>query len=193
MSAIPSGSCRLGSPGTDRRPLHVDASPRVPADRTREPSSASPLRYALLVALAFAVLATLLAGRALCASAPATMKLILLRHPFVAEVARTEAERERGLMYRKSLPPDRGMLFIFPAESIEYFWMKNTLIPLDVAFMDSKGTILTIKTMKPLDETPVSSEKPCKYALEMNAGYFAKIGAKPGDAIKGIDFSLAGE
>lgn len=96
-----------------------------------------------------------------------------------AEIARTPEERSRGLMYRTNLKDDEGMLFIF--ENVEYhsFWMKNTLIPLDVAFFDEQGFLIELHTMSVDDgeKTYVSSEV-SKYALEMNAGWFEKHGLK---------------
>ena len=92
-----------------------------------------------------------------------------------AEIARTPQEREKGLMFRTALGENEGMLFIFPKESIRSFWMKNTLIPLDVGYFDAQGFFIEAKTMLPDDgeKTHVSSE-PALYALEMNAGWFKK-------------------
>jgi uncharacterized membrane protein (UPF0127 family) len=102
------------------------------------------------------------------------------------EIADTEAEREKGLMYRTALGEDRGMLFVFDKEQELTFWMKNTLIPLSVAFMDSEGRIVDIQDMKPLDDDPphyVSAE-PSQYALEVNQGFFEEHGVKVGDKAK---------
>lgn len=109
---------------------------------------------------------------------------IIGRTRIQVEVARTPAEWQKGLMHRKRLPPDRGMLFIFQEEAVRFFWMKDTPIPLDVAFLDSSGKILAIKTMKPFSLEAVSSEKACRYALEVNAGFFKKIKARPGERIR---------
>jgi uncharacterized protein len=100
------------------------------------------------------------------------------------EVADTEPERELGLMGRTALPEDRGMLFVFDREQELTFWMKDTLIPLSVAFMDSEGRIVDIQDMKPLDDDPphyVSAE-PSQYALEVNQGFFEEHGIKVGDS-----------
>lgn len=102
----------------------------------------------------------------------------------ILEIADTPENRTRGLMFRKTLPANHGMLFVFPNDEVRYFWMKNTLIPLDIAFLDKSGTILTIKTMKPENSELVSSEKPSRYALEVNAGFFRKVHAHPGEKIK---------
>jgi uncharacterized membrane protein (UPF0127 family) len=114
------------------------------------------------------------------------MKLWVDHHKLIVEVAKTPREQEKGLMDRHHLAWDHGMLFVFKNDEIRYFWMKDTFIPLDIAFLDSHGKILVIKSMKPLDLTPVSSEKPCRYALEVHQGYFKKIHANVGDKVLGI-------
>jgi uncharacterized membrane protein (UPF0127 family) len=98
-----------------------------------------------------------------------------------AEIADTEAEREKGLMYRTSMPENRGMLFVFDQPAILYFWMKNTRIPLSVAFMDPKGRIVDIQDMKPETKTKHASKQPAQYALEMNRGFFKKHHIGVGD------------
>ncbi len=99
------------------------------------------------------------------------------------EIADDVFEQSRGLMYRTALAEDRGMLFVYPDEEVRSFWMKNTLIPLSVAFIDSEGRIVDIQDMKPLDDDPphyVSAE-PAQYALEVNQGFFEEHGVKVGD------------
>jgi uncharacterized membrane protein (UPF0127 family) len=99
------------------------------------------------------------------------------------EIADDPWERARGLMYRTALGKDRGMLFVYPEERELSFWMKNTYIPLSIAYIDSKGRIADILDMKPLDDRPpnyVSSE-PVQYALEVNQGFFEEQGVKVGD------------
>jgi uncharacterized membrane protein (UPF0127 family) len=99
------------------------------------------------------------------------------------EIADDHFERARGLMYRTALAENRGMLFVFPDEEERSFWMRNTLIPLSIAFMDSEGRIVDIQDMKPLDDDPphyVSAE-PAQYALEVNKGFFEERGVKVGD------------
>ncbi len=99
------------------------------------------------------------------------------------EVADDPFERTKGLMYRKALGEDRGMLFVFSREQPLSFWMKNTYIPLSIAYIDSEGRITDILDMKPLDDKPphyVSSE-PVQYALEVNQGFFKEQGVKVGD------------
>jgi uncharacterized membrane protein (UPF0127 family) len=99
------------------------------------------------------------------------------------EIADDPSEQTRGLMERTSLGEDRGMLFVYPDEEVRSFWMKNTLIPLSIAFIASDGSIVDLQDMKPLDDDPphyVSAE-PAQYALEVNKGYFEKHGIKVGD------------
>ena len=99
------------------------------------------------------------------------------------EIADNAFERARGLMYRTVLAEDRGMLFIYDAEQKLSFWMKNTFIPLSIAFIDSEGRIVDIQDMKPLDDDPPHyvSAKPAQYALEVNQGFFEERGVKVGD------------
>ena len=99
------------------------------------------------------------------------------------EIADDPPEQTRGLMERTALGEDRGMLFVYPDEEVRSFWMKNTLIPLSIAFIASDGSIVDLQDMKPLDDEPphyVSAE-PARYALEVNKGYFEKHGIKVGD------------
>jgi uncharacterized protein len=99
------------------------------------------------------------------------------------EIADDTPEQTRGLMGRTALGEDRGMLFVYPDEEVLSFWMKNTLIPLSIAYIASDGTIVDLQDMKPLDDDPphyVSAE-PARYALEVNQGYFEKHGIKVGD------------
>jgi uncharacterized membrane protein (UPF0127 family) len=104
-----------------------------------------------------------------------------------AEVARAEPELSQGLMYRRFLAPDSGMLFIFDRESMQRFWMKNTLIPLSIAFISREGIITDVLEMAPLDTTSdYSSSRPVSAALEMNSGWFESRGVAPGDTIRGI-------
>ncbi|MDR2881532.1 MAG: DUF192 domain-containing protein [Azoarcus sp.] len=102
------------------------------------------------------------------------------------EVAADEKTRQLGLMYRSSLPPDQGMLFVYSSSIRLCMWMKNTLIPLSVAFLDEEGRILNIEDMTPLSEESHCSSRPARYALEMNQGWFAKHGVKAGDRIEGV-------
>ncbi len=98
-------------------------------------------------------------------------------------VAETRYEREKGLMYRTSLAPDSGMFFVFDRPDTLYFWMKNTLIPLDIAFIDTDFVIVDIKHGRREDTSIIQSSEPCIYALEVNFGYFRKHGIKAGDTL----------
>ena len=102
------------------------------------------------------------------------------------EVASTEAEHERGLMYRKSLPADSGMLFDFKGPAKTCMWMKDTYIPLSVAFIDVNGKVVNIEEMKARTTTSHCSKDWIRYALEMNAKWFSRNGVKPGSRIKGL-------
>jgi hypothetical protein len=96
-------------------------------------------------------------------------------------------DRALGLMFRRSLAPDSGMLFVFDSDDFQRFWMKNTLIPLSIAYITSDSLITDILEMAQLDTTtPYLSSKPVRYALEMNSGWFQSKGIKPGDTIRGI-------
>jgi uncharacterized membrane protein (UPF0127 family) len=116
-----------------------------------------------------------------------TLELSAGIHLIRAEVANTFDSRARGLMFRKSLGANVGMLFVFPDVSPHCMWMKNTFVPLSVAFMDEQGTIVSIHDMKPHDETSHCAAKPARFALEMNLGWFAQKGVKPGAKINGVD------
>jgi uncharacterized membrane protein (UPF0127 family) len=102
------------------------------------------------------------------------------------EVADDLVEQAKGLMYRTTLEENRGMLFVYPDERERTFWMKNTLIPLSIAFIDSERRIIDIQDMKPLDDEPPSyvSAEPAQYALEVNQGFFEKRSVKVGDRVE---------
>lgn len=107
-------------------------------------------------------------------------------HKLIAEVAATDSTRSTGLMHRRIMPENRGMLFVFPAPAPQSFWMMNTYIPLSIAFIDESGTIINIADMQPLTTNPHPSARPAQYALEMNQGWFAKRGIKAGMKIIGL-------
>ena len=98
-----------------------------------------------------------------------------------AETASTDEQRQRGLMFRKTLAPDAGMIFVWNQDTSEGFWMKNTLVPLSVAFVDAGGTIIDIQDMAPQTEDVHYSPRPYRYAIEANQGYFAARGIAAGD------------
>jgi len=108
-------------------------------------------------------------------------------HLIRAEVAYTFETRAQGLMFRKHLGPNEGMFFVFPQPELHCMWMKNTLIPLSVAFVDEKGKIVSISDMRPQSETSHCAAAPAKFALEMPAGWFATKGIKSGTTIQGLE------
>jgi hypothetical protein len=103
-----------------------------------------------------------------------------------AEVASTEAQREQGLMFREKMGTNEGMVFLFDSPSSVCMWMKNTLIPLSVAFLDKDGKIINIEDMKPQTTEAHCAKKPALYALEMNRGWFKQKNIKPNSVIKGL-------
>lgn len=102
------------------------------------------------------------------------------------EIAATWATRQHGLMYRESLPPDHGMLFVFEYEHVQCFWMKNTPLPLTIAFIDAHGVIINLRDLQPYSETPQCPERPMRYALEMPQGWFRDYGIKAGQTVEGL-------
>ena len=111
-------------------------------------------------------------------------------HVFTVEIADTDAARERGLMYRKELPPGRGMLFDFHREQQVGFWMRNTLIPLDMIFIDGRGRIVSIaQNAKPLSEDVIMSGGPVRAVLEVIGGTARRLGIAPGDRVSNPIFS----
>lgn len=120
----------------------------------------------------------------LVVSAPKTAKVVIKSDTLFVEVAITPQEREEGLMYREFLPENNGMLFIFEEESRLSFWMKNTFIPLSIAFINSKGVIVDIQQMVPMTTVSHVSKLPAKYALEVNKGWFKKHNIAVGDTVK---------
>ena len=116
-----------------------------------------------------------------------TMTLTLQGHKVTAEIAAGDSDRRYGLMWRKSMEQNHGMLFIFDTEQNASFWMKNTLIPLDLAYIDASGKVTQIETMavykKGDPKKHYNSKTKIKYALELNAGWFEKKGIGPGFVI----------
>lgn len=107
-------------------------------------------------------------------------------HRIKAEVADSQLERSRGLMLRNALQPNSGMLFVFERAALHCFWMKNTLIPLTIAFLDDDGTIVTLTDMQPHNEASNCPANEIRYALEMDQGWFKGKGIKTGDRISGL-------
>jgi len=138
------------------------------------------------------VLCAVLAGgpcRAREGGQPALPRVEILvgSHKVSAEVADDDAERSAGLMFVESLKDDEGMLFVMPATSTASFWMKNTILPLSIAYIDPAGVILEIHDLVPHELKPVRSRFPnVAYALEMRRGWFSDRGVFPGDRITGL-------
>jgi len=110
-------------------------------------------------------------------------------HLITAEVADSPEERGVGLMHRPSMPANHGMLFVFEQPGVHCFWMKNTLLPLSIAFLADDGSIVNIADMPPRSEASHCPTKPVRLALEMNQGWFAKRGLKAGSRIGGEAFA----
>jgi len=106
-------------------------------------------------------------------------------HLVRAEVASTNDTRMRGLMFRERLGPNQGMLFVFEQKSTQCFWMRNTLVPLTIAFIDDDGGIVNLADMQPRSEDSHCSAKPVRFALEMEQGWYARRGLKAGARLAG--------
>ena len=144
-------------------------------------------KYTLLFAMALFLL--LLTDGCNKETAPSKTKDILAINniKIFIEIADSPKEREKGLMFRESLAENSGMLFVYPREKERGFWMKNTKIPLSIAFINKEGIILNIEDMTPFSEEGVYSEGNAKYALEVNRDFFEKHGIKRGDKVIGIE------
>jgi len=149
-------------------------------------------RNAIKKSLALAVLC-LVADRGAVAQGAAqppldTVALNAGMHVIKAELARTPMQRQAGLMYRQQMAAHEGMLFVFELPARQCFWMKNTPLPLSIAFLADDGSIVNIADMQPLSEQSHCSAQPVRFALEMNQGWFDKRGIKPGFRLKGPPF-----
>ncbi|MFM2445657.1 MAG: hypothetical protein RI936_104 [Pseudomonadota bacterium] len=140
-------------------------------------------------------LRSLVAAAALAVSLPlvtlaqGTLPVVQLQlgmHLVKAEVAATDPHRTRGLMFRESMPANQGMVFLFDAKTRQCMWMRNTLIPLSVAFIDDDGSIVNIEDMQPHTDNAHCSSRPVRYALEMNKGWFAQRALGPGSKVQGL-------
>jgi len=123
-------------------------------------------------------------------SAQAELPVITLNiggHALTTEIASTEPQRSQGLMHRRMLPENRGMLFVFPRIEQHGMWMMNTYIPLSVAFLDAEGVIINIADMTPHSQDVHAAQRPARYALEANRGWFAQRGIQPGAKVGGLD------
>ena len=101
-----------------------------------------------------------------------------------AEIARTSEEHSKGFMFRKKVNDGEGMLFVFERDEVRSFWMKNTSVPLSIAYIASNGRIVEIRDLQPHDETPVRSSRSVRYALEVPQGWFDRAGVRPGDIVR---------
>ena len=143
-----------------------------------------------LLATALSLLLTL--GGAL-AQSPQRLPAVELRagmHRVLAQVAQTPEQRALGLMHVRSMAQHEGMLFVFEDAATQCFWMRNTLLPLSIAFLGDDGRIVNLADMQPLDETSHCSKEPVRYALETNQGWFARKGLKPGSRLQGGPFAV---
>lgn len=133
-----------------------------------------------------AVLAGLTVSSALAQAPLRSVELGLGMYRIQAEVADTPGARARGLMHRRQLAPHAGMLFVFESAGKHCFWMKNTLLPLSIAFIGDDGKVVNIADMQPGSEDNHCAAKPVRYALEMNQGWFRDKGFGPGAVVRGI-------
>lgn len=147
-----------------------------------------------LLALAITGSSWTLKATAQSSGEPQRLPTVSLRagmHLIKAEVALTPEQHQTGLMHRTSMGSNEGMLFVFDRPGTQCFWMKNTLIPLQVAFIEDDGTIVNLAEMKPKSLDSHCSAKPVRFVLEMNKGWFTKRGAHPGSKLKGDPFTKA--
>jgi len=160
----------------------------VTPDGSILPGIVVPLKLLLLGASA---LGLLFEFDALASEPPQTnlprVQLSVGLHLIRAQVANSMETRAKGLMFTKAMPANEGMLFVFDVPAQQCMWMKNTLIPLSVAFIDAAGQISNIAEMQPQSEQTHCSTRPVKYALEMNAGWFAGKGVRPEQRLMGIE------
>ncbi len=150
-------------------------------------TSIKPLFFAAALAASF------LAGPAGAQTGPQprlkTIALTAGMHVIQAELALTPEQQQIGMMFRRSMGANEAMLFVEETPGVRCFWMRNTLIPLSIAFLADDGTVVNIADMKPQSEESHCSARPVRYALEMNVGWFAKRGVKPGSRIRGGPFN----
>lgn len=143
------------------------------------------MRYPLILSRNF-LFALFIAASAVFATTPTGSDVVLAGHSFSVEIAATDAARERGLMYRTHLAAGHGMLFVYPNAQLRYFWMKHTLIPLDILFFDAQRRLINVSADTPPCKTDpcqtYASAAPAKYVLELNAGVVASFGLKSGES-----------
>ena len=160
----------------------------MPAPRGHFSSKA---RIPAMKRILLSLVAALSLANALAEEPQMTLPRVALQagmHRIDAQVAQTVDQRMIGLMFRKEMPQHEGMLFVFEQPTQQCFWMKNTLLPLSIAFVADDGTIVNIDEMKPQTLESHCSAKPVRYVLEMNTGWFAKKGIKAGFRLAGPPF-----
>jgi uncharacterized membrane protein (UPF0127 family) len=139
----------------------------------------------LFLILVLSVLLLLPGGRAFPQEGKESFLFLTVKGERIrVEVAQTEEEKARGLMFRENLGQNEGMLFVYGRQEILTFWMKNTPLPLSIAFLDQRGKIVDIQDMEPFSLQTHFSSFPAKYALEMNKGWFRSRGIGPGDTVR---------
>ena len=144
--------------------------------------------FAFAAAVVLALLALPCAAQTEAQPPLPTLRLSAGIHVITAEVAQSADERATGLMFREQMAPNAGMLFVFPAPFAHCFWMRNTVLPLSIAFIADDGTVVSIADMKPKSTDSHCAAKPVRFALEMNQGWFARRGIKPGMRLHGGPF-----
>ena len=149
--------------------------------------SIKPLHFRF-TALAFMVFAGSAAAQTEPQPRLKTTALTAGMHVIQAELARTAEQQQIGMMYRRSMGANEAMLFVEETAGVRCFWMRNTLIPLSIAFIADDGSVVNIADMQPQSDESHCSTKPVRYALEMNVGWFAKRGIKAGSRIRGGPF-----
>ena len=153
-----------------------------------------PIRRALLALIVALATTPILAQRADTGTPQLDLprsELSIGMHRIDVQVASTHPQRQTGLMHRKEMPQHEGMLFVFHQPGIQCFWMKNTLLPLTAAFVADDGSIVNLADMKPETTDSHCSDKPVRFVLEMNQGWFAKKSIKAGSKLVGTPFSAS--
>ena len=158
--------------------------PSSPAPQQVVPVKTSLSLHTLALSLILAIATFALNA---CATKPSGPSVELRGHQYAVELAEDPASQERGLMFREEMADDHGMLFIFPENRMQAFWMKNTKIPLDMLFFDDQRRLVNVQRRVPPCRAdpcpPYPSSGPAMYVLELNAGQADKIGVKPGDEL----------